>query len=160
MGLSKEAQVAMYSTAIEMRSQSNSGPTATLDIASLMRKKRRERTKPLGDPVDIPFRHHDGSVTNVRAYIGETLMDAAKRKELVEATCGGAVECATCHIHLVSSTSEVQAVPVPEPTNEEEDQLEYALFADDNSRLGCQIEITPDLAKWLQEGGRVQLPRY
>lgn len=78
----------------------------------------------------------------------------------VEATCGGACECATCHVHL-RPADHGKPAPVPEVTDEEDDQLEYAMFADDDSRLACQIEITEDLVSWLEkQGGRVQLPRY
>lgn len=76
----------------------------------------------------------------------------------VEATCGGACECATCHVHLPANGS--QAPPLPEVSDEEDDQLEYALFADDDSRLACQVEITEDLKAWLDAGGKAKLPRY
>lgn len=78
----------------------------------------------------------------------------------VEATCGGACECATCHVHL-RPVGAGRSAPVPEIMDEEDDQLEYAMFADDDSRLACQIEITDELVRWIEEdGGRVQLPRY
>ncbi len=50
--------------------------------------------------------------------------------------------------------------PTPETTDEEEDQLEFAIGADDDSRLACQVEITEDLKQWLENGGKVRLPRY
>lgn len=78
----------------------------------------------------------------------------------VEATCGGACECATCHVYLEPPTDGGIAAPVPDTTDEEEDQLEYAIGATDDSRLACQVVITKDLAQWLKQGGVVRLPRY
>ena len=34
---------------------------------------------------------------------------------------------------------------LPEPDEEEEDMLDLAWGLEDNSRLGCQIEMTPEL---------------
>jgi ferredoxin len=43
----------------------------------------------------------------------------------------------------------------------EDDMLAYAIKRRDNeSRLGCQIDVTPELAAWMAEGGRIELPRF
>jgi ferredoxin len=67
-------------------------------------------------------------------------------------------ECATCHVYLAPRPSEA---PVPEPSEDELDMLDFALdYRDGLSRLGCQIEVTPELAKWCAEGGVIDLPRF
>lgn len=39
--------------------------------------------------------------------------------------------------------------------------LEFAVdYNDEASRLGCQIEVTPELAEWVEEGGVIELPRF
>lgn len=39
--------------------------------------------------------------------------------------------------------------------------LGYAIdFRDGESRLGCQIRVTPELAKWVEEGGIIHLPQF
>lgn len=39
--------------------------------------------------------------------------------------------------------------------------LGYALgYKDGESRLGCQVKVTPELGKWSEGGGVLQLPRF
>lgn len=67
------------------------------------------------------------------------------------------VECATCHVYVPASA------PVPEASEAELDMLGYALgYRDGESRLGCQIKVTRELAEWAkgQEDGIISLPRY
>lgn len=49
---------------------------------------------------------------------------------------------------------------MPELDDTEDEQLEYALGATDDSRLACQIPVTKELGEWIAGGGRIQLPRY
>lgn len=105
------------------------------------------------------------------------MQDAAKRADLeaILATCGGHCECATCHCHidpfvpdLVATPSSTGRTPIALPTlpslppvsEEEEDQLSFALGVDDNSRLACQIPVTKELGEWIAKGGRIRLPEY
>jgi len=75
------------------------------------------------------------------------LMELCKAYELpVKGTCGGMALCSTCHVYVESEHE------LPEMSEEEEDMLDQAFFVEDNSRLGCQIKITPEL-----EGLRVTL---
>jgi len=75
------------------------------------------------------------------------LMELCKAYELpVKGTCGGMALCSTCHVYVESEHE------LPEMSEEEEDMLDQAFFVEDNSRLGCQIKITPEL-----EGIRVTL---
>jgi ferredoxin-2, mitochondrial len=75
------------------------------------------------------------------------MMELCKSYELpVEGTCGGMAMCASCHMYVVSEHA------ILERNDDEEAMLDQAFFVKVNSRLGCQIPITPEL-----DGLRVQL---
>jgi ferredoxin len=68
------------------------------------------------------------------------LMEVCKAYELpVKGTCGGMALCSTCHVYVESGHE------LPEMGEDEEDMLDQAFFVEDNSRLGCQLRITPEL---------------
>ncbi|MCL4116883.1 UNVERIFIED_CONTAM: hypothetical protein GTU68_060634 [Idotea baltica] len=68
------------------------------------------------------------------------LMEICRASELpVEGTCGGMALCASCHCYVESEHE------LSEPTEDEEDMLDQAFFVEDNSRLGCQIKLSPEL---------------
>ena len=68
------------------------------------------------------------------------LMEICKASELpVEGTCGGMALCASCHVYVQDDHD------LPEPSEDEEDMLDQAFFVEDNSRLCCQLKITPEL---------------
>lgn len=64
----------------------------------------------------------------------------------VEGICGGMALCASCHMYVLSDHD------LAEPSEDEENMLDQAFFVRSNSRLGCQIKITPEL-----EGLEVEL---
>lgn len=66
----------------------------------------------------------------------------------IKAECGGALACATCHVHV-----DPKWVPALQPPSEEEiEMLDEAFDVREDSRLSCQILMTPEL-----NGLRVQL---
>jgi ferredoxin len=68
------------------------------------------------------------------------LMELCKAYELpVEGTCGGMALCSTCHCYVQSEND------LPEPSEAEEDMLDQAFFVEDNSRLGCQLQLTGEM---------------
>lgn len=68
------------------------------------------------------------------------LMEVCKSYELpVKGTCGGMAMCASCHCYIESDHDLI------EPSEDEEDMLDQAFFVEDNSRLGCQIFMKPEL---------------
>lgn len=68
------------------------------------------------------------------------LMEILRSHELpVEGTCGGMALCASCHCY-VNSEHELS-----EPSEDEENMLDSAFFVEDNSRLSCQIKMTPEV---------------
>jgi 2Fe-2S ferredoxin len=91
----------------------------------------------------ITFIQPDGSQQEVVAEPGMTVMEAA-RKELVpgiEAECGGACSCATCHVYVEETWRE----KVGPPSEMEEDMLDFAFDVRESSRLSCQIKVSEDL---------------
>src|SRR6056300_140180 len=65
------------------------------------------------------------------------LMEICKAYELpVEGTCGGMAMCASCQCYIESDHL------LTERSEDEEAMLSEAFFVRDNSRLGCQIQMT------------------
>ncbi|NRD21885.1 2Fe-2S iron-sulfur cluster binding domain-containing protein [Winogradskyella litoriviva] len=71
------------------------------------------------------------------------LMEVVRSYELApEGTigvCGGMAMCASCQCYILSNTD------LPEILDDEEAMLSEAFYVKDNSRLGCQIQITPEM---------------
>ena len=59
----------------------------------------------------------------------------------IEGMCGGACECATCHVFVAPEWLD-RLHPASE---EEENQLDMVPLTQGNSRLACQILWTPEL---------------
>ena len=74
---------------------------------------------------------------------GTTAMEAAVDNDIegIEAECGGACSCATCHVYVDPEW----AVKLPPPDSQESGMLECVLDRQDTSRLSCQIVLTPAL---------------
>lgn len=91
----------------------------------------------------ITFVQTDGTRQEVSAEPGITVMEAAKQNDVagIEAECGGACACATCHIYIDAAWRE----KVGKPGDMEEDMLDFAFDVRDESRLACQIKVTPEL---------------
>ena len=74
---------------------------------------------------------------------GKMSVEDAKRIECAfapgEGTCGGMALCASCQCYIESSH------PLPERSEDEEAMLAEAFNVRDNSRLGCQIQMIPEL---------------
>lgn len=99
----------------------------------------------------ITFVQPDGSTQTVDAEVGLTVMEAAKINSIagVDAECGGACACATCHIYV----DDAWRAKVGKPAVMEEDMLDFAFDVQETSRLACQIKITPEL-----DGLQVRVP--
>jgi ferredoxin, 2Fe-2S len=93
--------------------------------------------------VKLTFIQPDGDARTVEAEPGITVMEAAKLNDIpgIEAECGGACACATCHVYVdadwVGKTGK--------PASIEEDMLDFAFDVRKESRLSCQIKVTPGL---------------
>ncbi len=91
----------------------------------------------------ITFIQPDGAEQTVDGEPGLTVMETAKANliEGIEAECGGACACATCHVYVDEAWKEKTGAPSPM----EEDMLDFAYDVRPTSRLSCQIHITPEL---------------
>lgn len=91
----------------------------------------------------ITFIDQDGERRTVEAEAGSTVMEAAVRNDVpgIDAECGGACSCATCHVYVDDGWKD--AVGAPQPM--EEDMLDFAYDVRPSSRLSCQIKVTPAL---------------
>ncbi len=99
----------------------------------------------------ICFVEHDGTEHSVTVNSGISLMEAAVDNDVpgIDADCGGACACATCHVMLDKDWFE--ALGDREAT--EESMLALAAEVTDTSRLACQIEVTDAL-----DGIKVRMP--
>ncbi|CEQ41980.1 SPOSA6832_03762 [Sporobolomyces salmonicolor] len=152
--------------------------SAHLTHSSGVKSQAEDVRNELGEQVELRFETWEGEEIKIKGYEGESLMETARRHDLpsILATCGGHCECATCHVHIppltpASSSAAVSSphrkpIPVPhlpslpEISDEEEEQLDFAIGADDHSRLACQIPVTKELGEWVAQGGKIKLPRY
>ncbi|MBB3932831.1 2Fe-2S ferredoxin [Kaistia hirudinis] len=91
----------------------------------------------------ITYIAFDGTEYVVEAKDGSTVMENAVRNAVpgIEAECGGACACATCHVYV--DPAWVEATGEPEPM--EEDMLDFAHDVQPTSRLSCQIRVSPAL---------------
>ncbi|MDN2568272.1 (2Fe-2S)-binding protein [Aquibium sp. A9E412] len=85
----------------------------------------------------------DGTTFDIDAENGSSVMENAIKNAVpgIEAECGGACACATCHVYVDEAWTE--AVGQPEPM--EEDMLDFAYDVRPNSRLSCQIKVSDAL---------------
>jgi 2Fe-2S ferredoxin len=88
----------------------------------------------------IIFTQPDGSKQVVDAEAGMTVMEAAKKNMVpgIEAECGGACACATCHVFVDEAWREKTGAP----SEMEEDMLDFAFDVRPSSRLSCQIKVS------------------
>ena len=93
--------------------------------------------------VKITFIQPDGASQVIETETGVTVMEAAKLNEIpgIEAECGGACACATCHVYVDPAWKEKTG----SPSEMEEDMLDFAFDVRDESRLSCQIKVTGEL---------------
>jgi 2Fe-2S ferredoxin len=80
-----------------------------------------------------------------------TVMETAIKHNVpgIDADCGGACACATCHVYVDPAFAE----KVGKPSAMEQSMLDFAENVRETSRLSCQIKIRDDL-----EGLRVTTP--
>jgi 2Fe-2S ferredoxin len=97
---------------------------------------------------DVEF---DGTEHAVDVADGLSVMEGAVRNRVpgIDADCGGACACSTCHVYIDPTWQE----KVGPPNEMEEDMLDFAFDVKENSRLSCQIKVGPEL-----DGLKVRMP--
>ncbi|MEM9495332.1 MAG: 2Fe-2S iron-sulfur cluster-binding protein [Pseudomonadota bacterium] len=101
----------------------------------------------------ITFIEHNGAEHTVEAQNGESVMESAIKNNVpgIDADCGGACACATCHIYV----DEAWLAKTGKPETMEESMLDFASDPKENSRLSCQVMMNDGL-----DGLIVRLPEF
>lgn len=99
----------------------------------------------------ITYIQFDGTEQTVDVRKGLTVMEGAIKNNVpgIDADCGGACACATCHVYVDEAWREKTG----KASAMEESMLDFAQNVEPNSRLSCQIKVTDDL-----DGLIVRLP--
>jgi 2Fe-2S ferredoxin len=100
----------------------------------------------------ITYVHPDGSEDVIDVPVGTSVMRGAILNGIdgIVAECGGEMMCATCHVYV----EEHRLAQMPAQSNDEKAMLEFtASERKPNSRLSCQLVVTPEM-----EGLVVRLP--
>ena len=87
----------------------------------------------------ITFIDAKGEERVVEAEDGLSVMEAAVANSIpgIDADCGGACACATCHVYVEDPAHMAQ---LAEKSDMEADMLDFAENLQDNSRLACQLK--------------------
>ena len=85
----------------------------------------------------------DGTRRELEVQVGYSVMEGATINgvEGIEAECGGACSCATCHAYI----DETWLSKLREIDGMEDAMLESAVERKSNSRLTCQIQVSEEL---------------
>ncbi|MFC0283008.1 2Fe-2S iron-sulfur cluster-binding protein [Camelimonas abortus] len=91
----------------------------------------------------ITYIDADGESRTVEAAENATVMETALKHDIpgIIGECGGACACATCHVYVDEAWMD-RVGPAEEM---EQGMLDFATDVRENSRLACQIFMTPEL---------------
>jgi len=90
----------------------------------------------------VTFIDPRGTAIEAEAEAGDNLLKIGQAAGLpLEGTCEGQMACSTCHVIVAPEWFE----KLDEPSEEEEDMLDFAAGARRTSRLSCQIDLTDAL---------------
>ena len=91
----------------------------------------------------ITYIEHSGAEHVADVKNGLSVMEGAVKNNIpgIDADCGGACACATCHVYVDEAWREKAG----SPSAMEESMLDFAEGVEPNSRLSCQIKVTDEL---------------
>ncbi|HEY5049150.1 MAG TPA: 2Fe-2S iron-sulfur cluster-binding protein [Rhizomicrobium sp.] len=100
----------------------------------------------------ITYIEHNGREHTVEVPAGWSVMEGAVKNLIpgIDADCGGACACATCHVHVDPEW----IAKIPPKQDMEETMLDFAQELTPTSRLSCQIKVGPEL-----DGLVVRMPK-
>lgn len=100
----------------------------------------------------VTYIEHNGTEHSIDLKVGRSVMQGALDHGIpgIDADCGGECACATCHVYVDPDFLAACGTP----GEMEVSMLGFAATAKPNSRLSCQIRMTPALA-----GLIVRLPK-
>lgn len=101
----------------------------------------------------ITYIEFDGTPHVVDVSSGLSVMEGAVDNNIpgIEAECGGACSCATCHVYVDAAW----IAKTGTPDHLERDMLESAYDIQETSRLSCQIQVSDEL-----DGLVVRMPEH
>lgn len=93
--------------------------------------------------VKTTFISHDGQTFEVEGSEGDSLMQVAVENGVpgIDADCGGACACATCHVYVSDEWND----KLESPNALEAGMLDFVTEPRPNSRLSCQITLDESL---------------
>jgi 2Fe-2S ferredoxin len=91
----------------------------------------------------VTYIEHDGTEHVVDVKTGLSVMEGAVKNNVpgIDADCGGACACATCHVFVDEAWFEKSGTR----SAMEESMLDFAEGVTETSRLSCQIKVTDEL---------------
>ncbi|GAX12790.1 hypothetical protein FisN_15Hh269 [Fistulifera solaris] len=150
----------VYGKQIEVSHLKSFGIEGLKALAESVKLEQRDRPRSNHRPFKmIHFRiPHHKSAFDLPWRLGDSILDVAKSPdgalllgEYMEGTCGGQKSCCTCHVYLDEKLLSL----VPPPDKGELDMLDLAYEPNMESRLGCQIRLTPDLLQQIDNDSPV-----
>ncbi|TXK71634.1 2Fe-2S iron-sulfur cluster-binding protein [Mesonia sp. HuA40] len=85
-------------------------------------------------------KHEVVAPTDMNMNIMELVRSYELAPEGTIGVCGGMAMCASCQCYILTPQIEL-----PEMQDDEEAMLSEAFYTKENSRLGCQIQLTPEM---------------
>ena len=87
----------------------------------------------------ITYKDYHGTSKTIEVDNGLSVMEGAIQKDIpgIDADCGGACACATCHVYV----KEEWLDKLSEQGESEKDMLDFAFETKSNSRLSCQLML-------------------
>jgi len=91
----------------------------------------------------VTYIDSEGTSRDVDAKSGSSIMEAAVQNMIpgIDADCGGACACATCHVYVNAEWME----KLDAKDDMEDSMLDFAEEVKENSRLSCQLILTDEL---------------
>ncbi|XP_029365128.1 ferredoxin-2, mitochondrial [Echeneis naucrates] len=103
------------------------------------------------DVVNVVYIDRSGQRIPVKAKVGDNVLYLAHKHGIdLEGACEASLACSTCHVYVNAEHFD----KLPDPAEREDDMLDMAPMLQENSRLGCQIILTPEL-----DGIELTLPK-
>ena len=91
----------------------------------------------------ITYKYRDENSKTIEVEKGLSVMEGAIQNDIpgIDADCGGAMACATCHVYVKDEWFS----KIPKPEDAEVDMIDMAHEPKKNSRLSCQIIVSDEL---------------
>ena len=102
----------------------------------------------------ITYIENNGTVRTAEVPAGWTVMEGAVKNRIpgIDADCGGACACATCHVYVDPEW----VAKLPPRQDMEEQMLDFAQNLKANSRLSCQLKVTAALDGLIERTPKTQ----